>query len=155
MSQGSLFAPSGRAFVVNIDGASRGNPGPAAAGWIVRDASDGQVLIEEGLFLGEETNNRAEYFALLFALEDAMMLKASDVIVRSDSQLLVMQMNGQYRVKNANLKGLHERAKRLSGAFNSFDIEFVSRDENREADKAANLALDEHRKAAPPKPPQP
>ena len=146
MPQGSLFVPSSRAFVINIDGASRGNPGPAAAGWVVRDAADGQVLIEEGRFLGDETCNRAEYFALMFALEAAMMLKASEVTVRSDSQLLVMQMNGEYRVKNAALKGIYERAKRLADAFDSFRIVHVPREENRDADKAANAALDEHKR---------
>jgi ribonuclease HI len=128
--------------VANIDGASRGNPGPAAAAWIIRD-TDGQVLIEEGLYLGEDTNNRAEYFALLFALEDALMLKTTDFEVRSDSQLLVMQMLGEYRVKNAGLKGLHQRAKRMSGAFNSFKVVHVPREENREADRVANVALNQ------------
>lgn len=142
MPLGSLFVGQNRSFVINIDGASRGNPGPAAAAWVIRDG-DGQVLIEEGLHLGDDTNNRAEYFALLFALEDALLLKATDVEVRSDSQLLVMQMRGEYKVKNPGLKGLYQRAKRLSGAFNSLRIIHVPREENREADRAANVALNE------------
>lgn len=143
MTQGSFFAASAkRVFVANIDGASRGNPGPAAAAWVIRDAADGQVVIEEGLCLGEETNNRAEYFALLFALEDAHLLKAESLTVRSDSELLVKQMKGMYRVKNTNLKSLFARAKRLASALKSFHIEHVPREENKDADRAANAALD-------------
>jgi ribonuclease HI len=130
-----------RSFTINVDGASRGNPGHSAAGWVIRDA-DGQVLIEEGAYLGEETNNRAEYLALLFALEDAMLLSAEHVTVRSDSELLVKQMTGAYRVKNKVLKGFFERAKRLAGGFKSFHIEHVPREENRDADRAANEAID-------------
>ena len=142
MSQGALFDRPKRAFVINVDGASRGNPGPAAAGWVIRDARDGQVLIEEGLFLGDETNNRAEYLALLFALEDAMLLRADEVAVRSDSELLVKQMTGAYRVKNPGLKGLHQRVTRLAAGFASFRVEHVPREDNRDADRAANAALD-------------
>jgi len=139
----TLFDGAPRAFIANVDGASRGNPGPAAAGWVIRDASDGQVIIEEGLFLGKETNNRAEYFALLFAVEDAMLLGATELTIRSDSELLVRQMLGRYRVKNRDLKPLFQRVKRLSGYFGAFHVEHVSREDNREADKAANQALNE------------
>jgi len=131
-----------RVFVINVDGASRGNPGPAAAGWIIRDARDGQPLLEKGRALGKETNNRAEYFALIFALEDAVLLSADDVLVRSDSELLVKQMTGQYRVKNAGLKGLFKRAMDLAGGFKRFHVHHVPREENKEADAAANAVLD-------------
>jgi len=137
-----LSSGKSRSFVINIDGASRGNPGPAAAAWVIRDASDGQVVIEEGLRLGEETNNRAEYLALLFALEDALLLSAEEVTVRSDSELLVRQMEGTYRVKNPGLKGFYERARRLAASFRKFRIEHVPRAENLDADRAANSALD-------------
>ncbi len=152
MAQGSLFggATSARAFVVNVDGGSRGNPGPAAAGWVIRDASDGQAVVEEGLYVGTETNNRAEYMGLLFALEDLHLLKASKVLVRADSQLMVLQMQGQYKVKNAGLKGLFARCRRLSQAFESFRIEHVRREENRDADRMVNAALDEAKKAQQP-----
>lgn len=143
MSQDSLYEGGGRSFVINVDGASRGNPGPAAAAWIIRDSRDGQVVLEEGLFLDRETNNRAEYLALLFALEDAHLLSADDVSVLSDSELLVKQVRGEYRVKNAGLKPIAERVKRLSGAFHSFSIKHIPRDENREADRVANETLDE------------
>ncbi len=146
MPEGRLFAESGRNFIINADGASRGNPGPAAAGWVIRDATDGQILLEEGLFLGKETNNRAEYFALLFALEDALMLSAHSVEVRLDAQLLVRQLQGRYRVKNRDLRPLFKRVKRLAGAFERFTIKHVPREENREADAAANAALDAQKK---------
>lgn len=145
-----LSSGKSRSFVINIDGASRGNPGPAAAAWVIRDASDGQVVIEEGLRLGEETNNRAEYLALLFALEDALLLSAEEVTVRSDSELLVRQMEGTYRVKNPGLKGFYERARRLAASFRKFRIEYVPREENLDADRAANSALDAG-KTRPPK----
>jgi ribonuclease HI len=144
LSQGGLFAGRDRVFIINVDGASRGNPGPAAAAWIIRDGRDGVVLLEEGLFLGKETNNRAEYLALLFALEDAHLLKAEAVSVLSDSELLVKQVRGEYRVKNAGLKPLAERVKRLAGAFPAFAIKHVPRKDNREADKVANEVLSEH-----------
>ena len=146
MAQGSLFGAGARSFVANIDGASRGNPGPAAAGWVIRDASDSQVLVEEGLCLGTETNNRAEYFALLFALEDAVLLRAAELLVRSDSELLVKQMAGEYRVKNRDLKPLFTRAKRLASAFKRFRMEHVPRAQNTDADRVANEALDAQKK---------
>lgn len=152
MPQGTLFGPDVRGFIINVDGASRGNPGPAAAGWVIRDA-DGQILIEEGLHIGDDTNNRAEYLALIFALEDALMLRGEAVVVRSDSELLVKQINGEYRVKNAGLKGFFARVKRLGGGFKSFHVEHVRREENREADRAANEALDEAKKSAAKRPP--
>jgi ribonuclease HI len=140
--QGFPSGAAGRSFVVNIDGASRGNPGPAAAGWVIRDAADGQVLIEDGLFLGQETNNRAEYFALLFAIEDALALAAASVKVLTDSELLVRQFRGEYRVKNASLKPLFERARRLAAYFAHVEVAHVPREENRDADRAANAAID-------------
>ena len=152
MPQGTLFGQDVRGFIINVDGASRGNPGPAAAGWVIRDA-DGQVLIEEGLHIGDDTNNRAEYLALIFALEDALMLKAEAVLVRSDSELLVKQIKGEYRVKNAGLKGFFARVKRLEGAFKLFRVEHIRREANGEADRAANEALDEVKRSAARKPP--
>ena len=147
VKQGGLFeentgpAARPRALVANIDGGSRGNPGPAASGWVIADA-DGEILVEKGLCIGRETNNRAEYMALLFALEDALLLKADRLTVRSDSELLVRQMKGQYRVKNEGLKGLFERAKEMSRSFKSFTIQHVPREANKLAYAAVNRALD-------------
>ncbi len=123
-----------------VDGASRGNPGPAAAGVQITDP-DGLVLFEEGRALGRTTNNQAEYLALLIGLREAAALQARRVRVRSDSQLLVRQMKGEYRVKNPALKDLHADAVRLARGFEAFEIEWVDRTESVVADRLANEAL--------------
>jgi ribonuclease HI len=125
---------------INIDGGARGNPGPAAAGVVVC-AEDGSVLHESGIFLGRATNNVAEYSGLLAGLETALALGAGKVEVFSDSELMVRQMNGQYRVKNDGLKPLHARATSLAGKFASFSITHVRRESNKRADKLVNQAL--------------
>lgn len=126
---------------VHIDGGSRGNPGPAAAGFVISDPDDGQVLQQAGVFLGQATNNVAEYRGLIEALQRARQLGATDVEVRSDSELLVRQINGQYRVKNAGLKPLFEEANALAGTFGRFAISHVRREQNTEADGMVNQAL--------------
>jgi len=126
-------------LVINIDGASRGNPGPAAAGVVV--SADGVVIHEAGLFLGQATNNVAEYRALLAGLEKAVQLGAADVEIRSDSELLVRQMNGQYRVRNKGLLPLFEQAYTLTGKFKRCLIKHVPREQNKQADHMANQAL--------------
>lgn len=125
----------------HIDGGSRGNPGPAAAGFVLRDADDGQVLQQAGVFLGEATNNVAEYRGLIEALKRAATLGAEEIDVRSDSELLVRQMNGQYRVKNAGLKPLFEQACELAGRFERFVIAHVRREQNTDADGLVNRTL--------------
>ena len=132
-------------LTVHIDGGSRGNPGPAGAGVVGRAGDDGTVLIEKGRFLGNATNNVAEYRGLLAGLEAAATLGATDVEVYSDSELLVRQMNGQYRVKNAGLKPLYEEARRLASAFDRCACTHVRRERNTEADKLVNKALDRKR----------
>jgi len=136
-SSGHLF--SAVDLVLYVDGASKGNPGPAAAGIIIK-SSDGVVLMARGRFLGKQTNNQAEYAALIDALEAAAMLKPSRVRVVSDSQLLVMQMLGQYKVRNDGLKPLAERARRLASGFAACDFVHVPRCQNKEADRMAGLA---------------
>lgn len=130
-----------------LDGSSRGNPGPAGCGVVIRDA-DGMVLLEEGYSLGKMTNNAAEYNALIIALGEALILKARSVKVHADSELLVRQMNGQYRVRNEGLKVLHGRASRLTRGFEEFGIVHVPREENREADRLAQQAGRDGVKAA-------
>ena len=125
---------------ISVDGGARGNPGPAAAGVVVR-AEDGTVLHESGLFLGRATNNVAEYRGLLAGLETALALGAGQAEVLSDSELMVRQMNGQYRVKNDGLKPLYAKAKSLAEKFDSFTIRHVRRDANKTADKLVNQAL--------------
>lgn len=131
--------------MVNIDGGARGNPGPAGAGAVLRDASDGQTLFEGGWFLGRATNNVAEYTALVEALKVAALLGAHEVDVVSDSELLVRQMNGIYRVKNAGLKPLFEEACRLASQFATCTYRHTRRENNADADRLANQAMNAKR----------
>jgi ribonuclease HI len=133
-------APAG-VHVAHIDGASRGNPGPAAYAVVLRDP-DGKVMLELAKKIGRETNNVAEYYALLAALDYATSQGISALRVRSDSELLVRQMQGRYKVKSPDLKPLYERASKLSRQFRYFTIEHVPREMNRDADALANVALD-------------
>jgi ribonuclease HI len=129
-------------FVVQVDGAARGNPGPAGAGILI--SRDGRVVEGIAQYLGASlTNNQAEYNALIIGLTRVQELGAEKVEVRSDSELMVRQMRGQYRVKNQALAGLFERARRLATGFRSFDIVHVRRELNGDADRLANRALDE------------
>ena len=133
--------PPGGVYLAQIDGASRGNPGPAAYAVIVKDAS-GKVVFQLGKKLGRQTNNVAEYYALLAALDYAAGHGIKALRIRSDSELLVRQVKGQYKVKSEDLKPLHERALKLSRQLEYFVIEHVMREMNRDADALANLALD-------------
>ena len=135
------------AYEIFIDGSSRGNPGHAGCGVVIRDAQ-GNVLLEEGYSLGEMTNNSAEYNALIIALEQALVLKAESVRVHADSELLVRQMNGRYRVKHEDLKLLHGRARQLASRLKTFSIEHVRREGNRDADRLAQQASGESAKSA-------
>jgi ribonuclease HI len=134
-------APPAGVFVANIDGASRGNPGPASYAVVLRDP-EGKIALELAKNIGRETNNVAEYFALLAALDYAATHNIAALRVRSDSELLVRQMQGRYKVKSPDLKPLHERASKLSRQLQYFAIEHVRRELNRDADALANVALD-------------
>jgi len=127
--------------IVHIDGGARGNPGPAAAGVVVSSADGGGVLHEAGIFLGRATNNVAEYRGLLEGLRLAGELRAQEVEVVSDSQLLVFQMTGQYRVKNEGLKPLHREASERAAKFRKCSFRHVPREENVQADRLVNQAL--------------
>jgi len=127
--------------VVYVDGGARGNPGPAGAGVVVLDARDGAALYEGGIFLGRATNNVAEYRGLLAGLEVAGQLKADEAEIVSDSQLLVRQMTGEYRVRNATLQKLHARAQELAGALRRCTFRHVRREFNTQADALANQAM--------------
>ncbi len=131
-----------REIVARIDGASRGNPGPAAYGVII-EASDGRRLAELNRCLGHATNNVAEYQALLAALDYALEHRYSRLKVFSDSELLARQIEGTYKVRHPDLKALHEQARRGISRLESFSIESVPREENRKADRLANKALDD------------
>jgi ribonuclease HI len=125
-----------------IDGGARGNPGTSGYGAHLALPS-GEVWDEVWGYLGVQTNNFAEYVALLAALEYAIRCGAGSFQVRSDSQLLVRQITGQYRVKNAGLKPLHTRARGQISHLKRFRIEHVYREDNREADALANRAMDD------------
>jgi ribonuclease HI len=128
-------------LVIYTDGCSKGNPGPAAIGVAVYGDEQQTPILMISNKIGVTTNNQAEYQALIKALEYAVSSKAIEVEVRSDSELIVNQMNGSYRVKNPDLKPLHTEAKRLAGLIEKFGIMSIPREHNRQADKLANMAL--------------
>jgi len=124
-----------------VDGGSRGNPGPAATGYRIEDEA-GTVLVEAGETIGVATNNVAEYRALIAGLRAVAELGVSEVEVRADSQLLMRQMTGAYRVKNAALRELWLEARRVAAAFERVRFVEIPRAENAAADLQVNLALD-------------
>jgi ribonuclease HI len=130
------------AYQANVDGGSRGNPGPAAYGVVVRDPR-GEIVARLKKYIGKNTNNVAEYFGLIAALDYAQNHGIRALRVESDSELMVKQMRGQYKVKSEELKPLFERAKKMSQTFESFRINHVYREQNKEADALVNQALDE------------
>ncbi len=128
-------------MVVNVDGGARGNPGPAAIGVVVQSA-DGTVLEERGERIGTATNNVAEYRALLLGIGRATELGAAELELVGDSELIVRQVKGEYKVKDATLRELHAEVKRTLRPFESWSIRHVRRAENAEADRLVNAALD-------------
>jgi ribonuclease HI len=130
------------AWRANIDGGSRGNPGPASYGVVIRDPR-GEIVARLKKYIGRTTNNVAEYYGLIAALDYAQSQKIRALRVESDSELLVKQMRGQYKVKSEDLKPLYERAKKMSQTFAAFRIDHVYREQNREADALANEAMNE------------
>ncbi len=130
------------AFQVNIDGGSRGNPGPAAYGVVIRDPK-GEIIARLKKFIGKATNNVAEYFGLIAALDYADTHGIRALRILSDSELMVKQMRGQYKVKSEDLRPLFERARKMSQTLESFRIDHVYREQNSEADALANQAMDE------------
>lgn len=136
----AAYSPAG-VYIAHVDGASRGNPGPASYAVII-EGPDGENVLAMGKYLGRETNNVAEYYALITALDYATAHKLSRLRVLSDSELLVRQMQGRYKVKSADLRPLYERALAMSRGLDYFAVEHIPREKNREADKLANEALD-------------
>lgn len=124
------------------DGAARGNPGPAGIGAILKSPS-GEVLAEESQFLGHTTNNIAEYRALLLGVSRALELGIETLEVRADSELLIKQLRGEYKVRNEGLKPLHAEAKQLLARFRGVKLTHVRRELNVEADRLANRGIDE------------
>jgi formyltetrahydrofolate-dependent phosphoribosylglycinamide formyltransferase len=126
--------------IAYTDGASRGNPGPAAAGFILTDTS-GIQLQGEAFFLGQTTNNIAEYTAILKALEAAKRLSANQLTIFSDSELLVKQLNGDYKVKSEQIRSLFSQAIDLLEEFDNWKVQHIAREKNQQADKLVNRAL--------------
>ena len=128
-------------LIVNVDGGARGNPGPAAVGAVVQTA-DGELLEERGELIGVATNNVAEYRALLLGIELAAGRGAGEVELVGDSELIVRQVRGEYKVKDATLRELHGEVKRALRSFENWTIRHVRREQNAEADRLVNAALD-------------
>jgi ribonuclease HI len=128
-------------LVINVDGGARGNPGPAAIGAVVQSA-EGETLEERGERIGVATNNVAEYRALLLGIELAAAQGASEVELVGDSELIVRQVKGEYKVKDATMRQLHAKVKRALQPFESWTIRHVKREQNAEADRLVNVALD-------------
>ena len=133
--------PMQETLTLEFDGGSRGNPGPAGIGIVVR-AQDGTALVTLGKFIGRATNNVAEYKALITALQEAKKLGAKKIVIRGDSELIIKQMRGEYRVKNPDLRELYDEAQHLYHQFDEARIEHNLRHKNETADKLANLAMD-------------
>lgn len=128
-------------IIAYIDGGSRGNPGPAASAFVLNDESGAQ-LQAKAFFLGRATNNVAEYTSLVKALEAAAQIGSEQLSVFSDSELLVRQINGQYKVKSEQIRPLFQQAVSLLSQFNSWQIKHVTRDKNKQADRLVNKSLD-------------
>lgn len=135
-------------WIIHIDGAARGNPGPAASAFVLE--RPGHAPIEQAELLGTATNNVAEYTALIHALQKAAELGGKRLRILSDSELMVKQIGGEYRVKNPELKVLYEKALDLIDGFESVSIRHVRREENARADALCNAALNAAKKAASP-----
>jgi len=143
-------------IIAHVDGASRGNPGPAAYGVAIETAA-GEPVTGFGKYLGETTNNFAEYQGLLAALEFALSRHYSRLKVVTDSELMARQIEGRYKVRSPDLKPLYDKAQTLIRRLESFSIRHVLREHNREADRLANKALDAAARGdtLPPAPPRP
>jgi ribonuclease HI len=130
-------------LIIYCDGGSRGNPGPAGLGAVIYDENKSKVF-EISEFLGVTTNNQAEYKGVLQAIKKAQELKAKELIFYLDSELIVKQMKGQYRVKNKDLLPLYMEIRKYILEFQKVEFNHVRREYNKEADALANMAMDEH-----------
>ena len=140
--QGIAHSYPGTEFLLYTDGASRGNPGKAGAGSVVLD-SEGQIVDESKKYLGKNTNNAAEYRALIHGLGQVLKAGGRRVHVFSDSELMVKQLKGTYKVRNKELILLHKEVNDLLKKFTSYDIKHINREQNRHADRLANEAIDQ------------
>jgi ribonuclease HI len=128
-------------FEIYIDGASKGNPGPSGIGVVI--CQDGRTIKNIASYIGNTTNNIAEYTALIYALQEGLILKTESIKINTDSQLLYRQINKVYKIKSPNILGLYNQALHLMAAFKQVSINHISRNENRGADKLASKAIKE------------
>ena len=135
-------SPLTRPLTIHIDGASRGNPGPSAVGILIR-GSDGKEIKRLSEYIGHATNNTAEYMAFIFALQESLYLKADRIEVFTDSELLARQFAGEYRVKDALIRLFQKQIKHLMSFFSNVSVRHIPREENSEADRLANRAIEE------------
>ncbi len=126
---------------IYVDGASKGNPGPSGIGVVI--CRDGETIKNIANFIGNATNNVAEYTALIYALQEGLMLNAENIEINTDSQLLYRQIKKIYKIKSVNILGLYNQAIELMSAFKQVSIKHIPREENRGADKLANKAIKE------------
>lgn len=131
---------SDKAFVIYIDGASKGNPGPAGVGVVIQNA-DGKAILRISSSIGRATNNQAEYKALITALDHAAKLEADHVTVKTDSQLVAEHISGNYKVRNPRLVPLYREAMRLFSSFKTYSVDYIPRYLNMEADALAKASL--------------
>ncbi|MFW0862417.1 MAG: ribonuclease HI family protein [Candidatus Komeilibacteria bacterium] len=128
------------------DGGARGNPGPAAGGYVIK-TDDGEIIARDGKYLGETTNNQAEYQGLILGLKKVVELKAEEVSVYMDSELIINQLKGNYKVKNKELASLFVKAWNITLGFKKINFEHIVRSLNKEADAEVNKALDKQKLA--------
>ncbi|NQT49906.1 ribonuclease HI family protein [Candidatus Kuenenbacteria bacterium] len=131
-------------LAINCDGGARGNPGPAAIGIVIKNEKE-EVLFSEGKCIGETTNNQAEYQAVVFAMEKAKELGGTELEFKLDSELVVKQLKGEYKVKNQDLAQQFLKIHNLQGHFKKIEYKHIYREDNTEADAMVNEALDEKR----------
>jgi ribonuclease HI len=131
-----------RRLLIHTDGAARGNPGPAGAGIFIQDAETGETVAEIARFLGERTNNYAEWTAVELAVREALERGAEVVDLRTDSELVARQIAGRYRVRHPDLKPIHARVMALLAEFSAYTVGHVPRERNLDADRLSNVAID-------------
>lgn len=129
-----------RKVFIYTDGGSRGNPGPAGIGVVILDEKKKRIR-ELSKYIGETTNNNAEYNALIYGLEEALNMQAEEAVIYLDSELVAKQLNGEYRVKNEDIRPLFEKAVAALKNFKTFKINHIDRSKNKEADKLVNKAI--------------
>ena len=129
-----------KTLTIYIDGGARGNPGPAGIGVVILDERKKKIK-ELYKYIGEATNNIAEYNALVYGLEEALILAPDKVVVKMDSELVARQLSGDYRVKNEEIKPLFEKAIGILKQFKAFEIKHIDREKNKDADKLVNKAI--------------